>query len=125
MMLFITAVCLPLASCSESDEPETDISTKISGNYVGTMEKIGYSEPERAYVTLTRIAKDAVSIKMSCEGLDLDLNQVNLLINEKSNGIIQLTSESGYAISGNISGDALSVSFSAGYYDYSFFGQKE
>lgn len=126
MMLFIAALCLPMVSCNETeDEPDADIATTISGNYVGQLTKIGYSEGERCYITLTRKAKDAVSIEISCEELDVNTNAVNLLISERSDGTIQLKSESGYAIEGNVSGKTLSVSFAMGYYDYSFFGQKD
>lgn len=126
MMLFLATACLQMTSCSNStDEPDADIATKISGNYVGELTNIGYSEGERCYVTITRKAKDAVGIEISCEELDVNTNPVNLIITERKDGTIQLKSESGYAIEGNISGKTLSISFSMGYYDYSFFGQKD
>lgn len=126
MMLFLAVLCLPMVSCSSSDdEPEADIATRIAGNYVGTVKPVGYSdEPARAYATLTRKAQDAVSFEISCEEFDIEYSPVNLIINEKADGSAYLTSESNYAIDATVSGDALSASFKYGGYTFYFSGKK-
>ena len=118
----IAVVALGLFSCSKSDELTT---SSISGNYVGTLKVLGYSdEPERAYATLTRMSGDVVSFKISCEAYKLDLDPVNLVV-EKKNGVVTLTSESTYAIEGSITADVLTVTFSTSNYTYMFSGKKD
>lgn len=126
--MLMLVMSIGFVGCSDDDdEPEApkDAATAVAGNYVGKLEIIGYvDEPERAYVTLTRIASDAVTIKISCEAFDMDMSPVNLNVT-KSGQSYSLKSESSKSISGNVVSNTLSVTFQnqAGY-TYKFSGEK-
>lgn len=122
LLAVIAVLAMGLSSCSKSDEVTT---SSISGNYVGTVKVLGYTDPaERAYVTLSRMSSDVVSFKLSCEAYGLDFDPVNLIV-EKKNGVFMLTSESSYAIEGSITNDVLTITFSASNYTYMFSGKKD
>lgn len=124
LLFAIAAMVLSFSGCS----PDPDILTteSISGNYVGTVSIHGKANTEkRGYVTLTRMSNDVVSLKMSSEGHDLDLSAVNMIV-ETKNGVVRLSSESGYYISGSLTNDVLSVTFSVkNSYTYLFYGKKD
>lgn len=123
-LLAIAVMVLSFAGCSK--DPDILTTEAISGNYVGTVSKHGYSNSEkRGYVTLTRMSNDVVSLKMSSEGHDLDLAPVNMIV-ETKDGIVTLSSESGYSISGTLTNEVLSVTFSVNNsYTYLFYGKKD
>lgn len=123
-LLAIAVMVLSFAGCSK--DPDILTTEAISGNYVGTVSKHRYPNTEkRGYVTLTRMSNDVVSLKMSSEGHKLDLSPVNMIV-ETKNGVVTLSSESGYHISGSLTNDVLSVTFTVeNSYTYLFYGKKD
>ena len=125
MMLVLLTMGFAFSSCSDDDEPFTDLASRVEGEYIGTLKPIGYTdEPARAYVSLVRVADDAVSFKCTCEAFDIDPDPRNLVIEERSGGVYYLTSESTYVIEGSASGNSLSITFAIGDIEWFFSGSK-
>lgn len=102
-----------LSSCGDDDDVIYDNGTSVSGNYVGTLTPIGYSDaPARTYVTLERLSTDAVRVsRLVCEEFGLDLQAVNLVLSSSSDGRIILNSETSKAISGTYYSGQLTLTF--------------
>lgn len=127
MMLVLVTMGFAFSSCSDDDEPFTDLGSRVEGRYVGTVSLIGYDiEPARGYVTMERVAADAVSFECYCEEFKLlDMSPRNLRIEDRGNGVLYLTSEGGYVIEGSASGSSVSITFhTVGGDEYFFSGSK-
>lgn len=123
LIVAIVVMALGFSGCAK--DPDYPTTASISGEYVGTVKVIGYSNPpERAYATLSRMSSDVVSFTLSCEAYGLDFNPVNLVVEEKS-GVYTLTTESTKSIEGSIANDVLTVTFEAGIYTYIFRGKMQ
>ena len=120
-------VSISMVSCGEDDESAiSDNGSFLEGDYVGTLKPMGYTDaPARAYVTLTRRAKDVVSFACSCETFDVNTNPVNLTIEERGNGLMYLTSESSYSVEGTSNNGSLTITFSMGNDEWFFSGMKD
>lgn len=127
MMFIMLVMSISMVGCSEDDENAVnDNGSLLEGDYVGTLKPMGYSdEPARAYVTLTRRAKDVVSFTCSCETFDVNTNTVNLTIEDKGNGLMYLTSESTYSVQGTANNGSITISFSLGDVEWFFSGMKD
>lgn len=127
--LLMTLVSVTLFSCSSDDDNDypKDAAAAIVGNYPGTLRAIGYDNSDAVcYVTLERLANNAVRIsKLTCEQYNLDMNPVNLKVEETSNGIYTLKSETSKVIEGMYNNKILTLTFGAGETTWSFTGKKE
>lgn len=130
--LLMTLVSVTLFSCSSDDDNDypKDAAATIVGNYPGTLRALGYNNSDAVcYVTLERLANNAVRIsKLTCEKYDLDVNSANLKVEETSNGIYTLKSETSKTIEGMYNNKILTLTFSVDTYEdvtWSFTGKKE
>lgn len=127
IMFMMLIMGISMISCDKDDENAVgDNGSLLEGDYVGTLKPMGYSdEPARAYVTLTRRAKDAVSFTCSCETFEVNTNPVNLTIEDRGNGLMYLTSESTYSVEGTEKNGSLTITFSMGDNEWFFSGMKD
>lgn len=135
MLLFVS---LSFTACSSDDDDEEKTTTTeptptqsvdgpqlISGNYVGTLKPMGYTdEPARAYITITRKASDAVLFECKCETFKIDTEGYILTVTKNADGGYYLSSESNYAIEGTYKDGALSISFKYANTPFFFSGYK-
>lgn len=125
MLMLMAAALLVMTSCEKDDEiiylmPEssqTETTTDkmdISGNYVGTLKPVGFSDsPARAYVTLTRLSSSSVRVtSLICEEFGLDMDPVNLTVTKKADGSYSLQSETTKSIQGDYFRGYLTLTFS-------------
>ena len=85
MMLVLVTMGFAFFFFFDDDEPFTDLASRVEGEYIGTLKPIGYTdEPARAYVSLVRVADDAVSFKCTCEAFDINPDPRNLVIEERA-----------------------------------------
>lgn len=127
--LLMTLVSVTLFSCSSDDDNDSpkDAAAAIIGNYPGTLRAIGYDNSDAVcYVTLERLANNAVRVsKLTCEKYNIDINPVNLKVEESSNGIYTLKSETSKIIEGMYNNRILTLTFSMDDITWSFTGKKE
>lgn len=127
--LLMTLVSVTLFSCSSDDDNDSpkDAAAAIIGNYPGTLRAIGYDNSDAVcYVTLERLANNAVRVsKLTCEKYSIDINPVNLKVEESSNGIYTLKSETSKIIEGMYNNRILTLTFSMDDITWSFTGKKE
>lgn len=105
---------------------KADPATEVSASYTGTLKPMGYSDdPARCYVTITRLSNDAVRLSsLICEEFGLDMNAVNLIVNEQSDGRIVLQSETSMSVEGTYYQGQLTLSFSTSIATFYFSGVK-
>lgn len=127
MMFIMLIMGISMVSCDKDEENAVgDNGSLLEGDYVGTLKPMGYTdEPARAYVTLTRRAKDVVSFSCSCETFDVNTNPINLTIEDKGSGLLYLTSESTYSVQGTANNGSITISFSMGDVEWFFSGMKD
>lgn len=125
LKLIVAIVVMALGFSGCDPDPDYPTTASISGEYVGTVKLIGYTNPpERAHATLSWMSSDVVLFSLSCEAYKLNLSPVNLVFEEKS-GIYTLTPESIKNIEGSITNGVLTVTFGAGGYTYMFRGKMQ
>ena len=79
-MFLVTSVSF--SSCSDKDGDEfmaptgMDAGSAVSGTYAGELQVMGYTSSFRAFITLERMASDAVNLKIRCEDLDMYMEDV-------------------------------------------------
>lgn len=105
---------------------KADPATEVSASYTGTLKPMGYSDdPARCYVTITRLSNDAVRLSsLICEEFGLNMNAVNLIVNEQSDGRIVLQSETSMSVEGTYYQGQLTLSFSTSIATFYFSGVK-
>ena len=131
--LLMALVSISLFSCSSDDDNDNDnyipqnAAAAIAGNYPGTLRALGYNNSDAVcYVTLERLANNAVRLsKLTCEEYGLDINPVNLKVEESSNGVYKLKSETSYSIEGMYNNKILTLTFGIGDITWTFTGNKE
>ena len=127
--LLMTLVSVTLFSCSSDDDNDyrKDAAAAIVGKCPGTLRAIGYDKSDAVcYVTLERLANNAVRIsKLTCEKYKLDMNPINLIVEESSNGVYTLKTETTKSIEGMYNNKILTLTFEAGEITWSFTGKKE
>lgn len=114
---------LMFTTCGDDNNGPSDTAASIEGIYSGTIKPLGYTdEPERAYVTLKRMASDAVAVK--CDQFDIDTQEIVMRVNN-GNGVYELTPEhSQVSISGNVRKGLLTLTFGMGSTQWFFQGSK-
>jgi len=125
MMLAFFSVMF--TACGDDDEPMALTTTSIAGDYVGTLNEVGFpaDEAERAYVTITRKSSSSVGIKIQSEGWGLDMKEVIMAVSIEGN-VAALESETSMSIRGQIIGNNLTVTFElAGGRVFTFTGAKD
>lgn len=124
MLLAVVMVSAGFSSCSD-DDTSSDLAEGMAGDYRGTLMIVGYNDEFIAYATLTRRSETEISLVVDCydEAVDLHLNSVILNISREGNSYI-LTSDT-KAVSGTVIGSSLNLTFSAGNYAYTFYGNKQ
>lgn len=127
--LLMALVSVTMLSCSSDDDDDSpkDAAAAIAGNYPGTLRAIGYDDSDAVcYVTIERLANNAVRVsKLTCEEYDININPVNLKVEESSNGVYTLKSETSKAIEGMYNNKVLTLTFGMRDITWSFTGQKE
>lgn len=129
--ILMALVSVSLFSCSSDDDNDNDIpkdaASVIVGNYPGTLRAVGYDNSDAVcYVTLERLANNAVRLsKLTCEKYEIDINPVNLKVEESSNGVYTLKSETSKMIEGMYNNKILTLTFGMGEITWSFTGKKE
>lgn len=132
--VMVSLLGIGLTSCKGSDEKGEDVIItpivlpveQVAGSYVGTLKPMGYAdEPARCYVTVSKLSSDAVRLeKLICEEFDLDMNPVNLIIKEETDGRITLRSETSKSVEGSYYHGQLTLSFSNSKATFYFSGTK-
>ncbi len=121
--MLVVAFAVSFSSCKDDDEEGTvDAGTAVAGIYSGTMVPMGYSNSERAYVTLTRMSADAVRAEIECSGLSLDISEI-MDVTVSTNGYS--LSVDGKVVQGQVIGNNLNLTFGAGSNTYNFVGTKD
>lgn len=124
-MSLLAAASLGLTACSSDDDGGGDPATRISGDYEGTLAVMDVAQVDfRAYVTLSRKSATAVTCKVECEELGLDLEEIVLDITQE-NSLYRLSSISSKSIRGSVAGSTLSLTFKAVDYPFNFTGTRQ
>lgn len=130
--LLMALVSVTMLSCSSDDDDDIpkDAAAAIAGNYPGTLRIIGISDTDAVcYVTLERLASNALRIsKLTCEKYNINVSSANLKVEESSNGVYTLKSETSKSIEGMYNNKVLTLTFElddAPNITWSFTGQKE
>lgn len=123
-------VSISLFSCSSDDDNDVpqNAAAAIVGNYPGTIRAIDDSDYSDAvcYVKLERLANNAVRLsRLSCEEHGIDIDPINLKVEESSNGVYKLKSETSYQIEGMYNNKILTLTFRMGNITWYFTGNKE
>ena len=133
MLMFLVA-SVSFSSCSDKDGDEfmaptgMDAGSAVSGTYAGELQVMGYTSSFRAFITLERMAPDAVNLKIRCE--DLNMNMQDLIMDIYSSGAGYILESNSKAITGSIISNTLNITFSTevsstgGSITYTFFGSK-
>lgn len=120
MMLLLT---VPFASCSDDEDTPIDPAANISGIYSGIMRPMGYVDEERAFVTITKMSKDAARVDVECNALNLNISEI-MDIKQNTNGSYSLSIEN-KDVTGNITGNSIVLTFGYGNVTFNFIGSKE
>lgn len=120
MMLLIT---VPFSSCSDDDDTSIDPANAVSGIYSGIMRPMGYSDEERAFVTITKMSKDAARVDIECNALHINISEI-MDIKQNENGSYSLSIEN-KAVTGNITGKSIVLTFGYADITFNFIGSKE
>ena len=127
--LLMALVSVTMLSCSSDDDDDSpkDAAAAIAGNYSGTLRAIGYDNSDAVcYVTLERLANNAVRVsKLICEEYEIDMSPVNLKVEESSNGVYTLKSETSKIIEGMYNNNVITLTFGMRQITWSFTGKKE
>lgn len=127
MLMFLVA-SVSFSSCSDKDGDEImaptgmDAGSAVSGTYAGELQVMGYTSSFRAFITLERMASDAVNLKIRCE--DLDMYMEDVIMDVYSTGSSYSLSSNSKSVTGTCISNSLSLTFSTGSYTYTFFGSK-
>lgn len=124
MLMFLVA-SVSFSSCSDKDGDEImgmDAGSAVSGTYAGELQVMGYSSSYRTFITLERMASDAVNLKIRCE--DLDMYMEDVIMDVYSTGSSYSLSSNSKSVTGTCISNSLSLTFSTGSYTYTFFGSK-
>ena len=124
MLMFLVA-SVSFSSCSDKDGDEImglDAGSVVSGAYAGELQVMGYTSSFRAFITLERLASDAVNLKIRCE--DLDMYMEDVIMDVYSSGSSYSLSSNSKSVTGTCISNSLSLTFSDGLYTYTFFGSK-
>lgn len=117
---------LSMVSCSDDDDNKNEVvldaGKAVAGIYSGEMGVMGYTDLERGFVTITRMASDAVKVKVQCEDLDMNLNEIIMDVTVEKN-VYKLNSN-GKAVTGSIISGVLTMTFNVGSYTFTFTGKK-
>ena len=127
--LLMALVSVTMLSCSSDDDDDSpkDAAAAIVGNYSGTLRAIGYGNSDAVcYVTLERLANNAVRVsKLICEEYEINMSPVNLKVEESSNGVYTLKSETSKIIEGMYNNNVITLTFGMRQITWSFTGKKE
>ena len=127
--LLMALVSVTMLSCSSDDDDDSpkDAAAAIAGNYSGTLRAIGYGNSDAVcYVTLERLANNAVRVsKLICEEYEINMSPVNLKVEESSNGVYTLKSETSKIIEGMYNNNVITLTFGMRQITWSFTGKKE
>ena len=127
--LLMALVSVTMLSCSSDDDDDSpkDAAAAIAGNYSGTLRAIGYDNSDAVcYVTLERLANNAVRVsKLICEEYEINMSPVNLKVEESSNGVYTLKSETSKIIEGMYNNNVITLTFGMRQITWSFTGKKE
>lgn len=78
------------------------------------------------YVTIERLANNAVRVsKLICEEYEINMSPVNLKVEESSNGVYTLKSETSKIIEGMYNNNVITLTFGMRQITWSFTGKKE
>ena len=122
--MFLVA-SVSFSSCSDKDGDEImgmDAGSAVSGTYAGELQVMGYTSSFRAFITLERMASDAVNLKIRCE--DLDMYMEDVIMDVYSTGSSYSLSSNSKSVTGTCISNSLNLTFSTGSYTYTFFGSK-
>ena len=125
-MLMFLVTSVSFSSCSDKDGDEImaptgmDAGSAVSGTYAGELQVMGYTSSFRAFITLERMASDAVNLKIRCE--DLDMYMEDVIMDVYSTGSSYSLSSNSKSVTGTCISNSLSLTFSTGSYTYTFFG---
>lgn len=122
MLLMMVAMSVSFSSCGDDEDVPEESATVIAGDYSGTLSVMGYTDQFTAYVTLTRKSSDAVGCVVDCDEIDLHISSVILDIAD--NGGSYGLSSTSKAVNGSVTGKSLNLTFKAGSYTYTFYGNK-
>lgn len=84
---------------------------------------MGYSDEERAFVTITKMSKDAARVDIECNALHINISEI-MDIKQNENGSYSLSIEN-KAVTGNITGKSIVLTFGYADITFNFIGSKE
>ena len=121
--MFVALLAVTFVSCKDDDdEGAADAGTAVEGIYSGTMVPMGYTDRERAYVTMTRMSADAVRAEIECSNLDLDVSEIMNVVGGAGGYVLSVE---GKAVQGQVTGNNLNLTFSVGSTTFNFVGTKD
>ena len=99
LIAIVSMTMLSTTSCSSDDDDNTKttiLADQISGTFSGTVRPLGYTDsPQRAYVTFTKLASDAVKLKINCSKFNMDLDEIIMNVSYSGDGGLVITPEDG------------------------------
>lgn len=101
LMMFVSALCLGFASCSDDDDDEVvDYAKEIAGTYVGKVAVNGTELPDEAKIEFVYNSKDNVTMKMvqniAGQNIEIECKSPVTLKDNKYNVDGQSTVDLGY-----------------------------